>query len=44
MRNFPTMPKTMVTCFILAWFFGILGMKAHSLSVDQVDQQLIKYL
>ena len=42
-RNFPTMPKTMVISFIALWVLAICQMKAYSLAVDQVDQQLLQY-
>ena len=42
-RNFPTMPKTMVTSFILLWALAIFEMKGYSKSVDSVDEQLTLY-
>lgn len=42
-KNFPTMPKTMVISFIALWVLGIWQMKAYSVAVDKVDQQLTLY-
>lgn len=37
------MPKTMVVSFIALWGLAIWEMKAYSVSVDRVDQQLTLY-
>jgi hypothetical protein len=42
-KNLPTMPKTMVVSFVALWVLAIWQMKAYSVAVDKVDQQLTLY-